>query len=521
MFKPLPTDKQFRDSCLAGFPLHWAGVLAEEHKKGLASADALKGVGTGSLASDKRRAVNLRLLESSSIRAGRLSLDASDDDIKEAADEAAQHGMQLAAFGKQERNDADLLVLLERHAEAWGIVPPDVSRLGIEPTIKRLCCKRWWLRRLRKAHAMMVEAAARKAGLVSRSKWAYVSQDTLERRKQQKRRNAAAMAEAVLVDIDTGEMLDMGDAAAASVANPVNRRNELMVRIAGIEHLAKMAGHGAKFITLTAPSHMHRMAMRKGKAYRNGAWTGENPREVQGYLCKLWARARAAWKREGLDVLGIRVAEPHHDGTPHWHILAFGEEEKMVRACEILRSHALKDSPEEAGADKHRLTIVDIDPSRGSAAGYVAKYIAKNIDGFGVGDADEASITGEDNAARVDAWAGSWGIRQFQFFGVASVTLWRVLRKMEHVDVEGIEAARVAADSGDWAGFSLAAKKEGVKLAKDVVKFSNGIYGDAPKPVPVAVVIEVPHLGFIAGRVEIERRNWVVHWGGFSGFRRR
>ena len=155
-----------------------------------------------------------------------------------------------------------------------------------------------------------------------------------------------------------------------------------MVRMCGFELIANELGHVGEFYTLTCPSRMHARKSNGGKVNPNYDVT--TPPQAQQHLNTLWARVRAKFKRDKLEVYGFRIAEPQHDGTPHWHLLLFMEQRHTAKVREILRHYALQVDGDEPGANKHRFTAIAIDKSKGSATGYIAKYISKNIDGYGI-----------------------------------------------------------------------------------------------------------------------------------------
>tara|TARA_R110001583_G_scaffold138880_1_gene290616 strand:- start:44728 stop:45072 length:345 start_codon:yes stop_codon:yes gene_type:complete len=104
---------------------------------------------------------------------------------------------------------------------------------------------------------------------------------------------------------------------------------------------------------------------------------------------------------------------------------------KTTRA--IISKYALQEDGNERGAKKHRFDMTSIDPEKGSAAGYIAKYISKNIDN------DLYRNDAKPAASKIDAWSSLWGIRQFQQIGGPSVTVWRELRRLQestHPDIE-------------------------------------------------------------------------------------
>lgn len=324
--------------------------------------------------------------------------------------------------------------------------------------LARLCKAKWWRLQLRKEAYRRCEKVLRECGVVSSKRGVYVSDFTMIRRLEQKSRNANLL-ENMIAENDAGYMASLAEIASKGVSNPEMRRNELMTRISGFETIAKALGYRGVFLTLTCPSKYH--AVNKS-GFRNTHFDGYTPKQGQDYLCGVWSRIRSAWDKKGIKPFGFRVAEPHTDGTPHWHILLFVEEEKAFPLIKIARDHAIKEDKHELkNGLSGRFHFTNIDASKGSASGYIAKYISKNIDGHGSFIDLEAGDWADVTAARVDAWAACWGIRQFQQIGGASVTVWRELRKavsigaidLEHVTEEKLLEITEAANEGDWAAF--------------------------------------------------------------------
>lgn len=331
---------------------------------------------------------------------------------------------------------------------------------SLMPTILRFFDAKFWRRQARRVQARVIDQIAREARIVRADRDSYCSAETVRIRRSQRRRNRGILERLEAVNQD-GDSYSLAELADLSPSNPFVRRSELMVRIRGFEEYADYQGHGGWFITLTAPSRFHtsvQVRNKSGKIVRvvnNKNFDGSTPRDAQAWLCSAWARIRAKLARIDLPVYGFRVAEPHADGCPHWHFLLFSDSARRRDLAKVFYDEALK-SECERGAQKYRVKFVVIDKSRGSAAGYIAKYISKNIDGAHI-DSDLFGNAGHDAAEAIGAWSGAWGIRQFQQIGGASVTVWRELRRLEPLNVSpGIEWMRQAAAASDWCAYLIA-----------------------------------------------------------------
>lgn len=374
----------------------------------------------------------------------------------------------------------------EQFALGRGVEPPAAKFLTdrYEARAKRLADPLWWRRKLRAAWTRSAEESIRRIGLVRKGKAAYVSDPAVHHRANQKRRMKAYLETHVATN-ELGEQLGLFDVQQGSVANPTLRRGEFMTRVRGFEELGAFRRDVALFFTLTTPSRYHPQLAAGG---RNPSFDArETVRTAQQWLCKMWARFRSKLHRSKVLAYGFRIAEPHHDGTPHWHGLLFCRPADVAFVEQQLREHWLKEHGDDIGAREHRVQTVRIDASKGSAAGYIAKYVAKNIDGagtIGAAESDESGVSVNDSVVRVDAWASVHGIRQFQQFGGPPVGLWREARRVreEEFATADIDIARCcrAADRGSWYSFCRAVTFD-IGTRHSILKFWKEETGEISK----------------------------------------
>lgn len=378
-----------------------------------------------------------------------FSLTATDDDISRYADSKADMVRSILASQLLTTPDA-ILGWIESICKSAGISAPKQNKLMSK--IERVRDAKWWRRSISKQIMQRREAGAIKMGLVNSRKGLYISDYGLERQRQRNKRSLDWLKSSEMVN-EIGETIALEDIFNAGVSNPKVRFIEMVTRAKGYEFYANQLGFIGLFLTITCPSRMHERHRKSGR--HNGRYDGSTPKQAHQHLCHQWAKARAAFKRDGIDPLFIRIAEPHHDATPHWHMLVFVKPEHKENLIKIMHRYALEHDGNERGAKESRFKIEEINPDKGSAVGYIIKYIAKNVDGKGVGLDYESE--GQDIATtveRVTAWSHLWGIRQFQFSEHCPVTIYRELRKIRTMPTfEAMQPHWTSSDKGDFHGF--------------------------------------------------------------------
>lgn len=414
-----------------------------------------------------------------------LTLLNDDEKRRETADSIAVHlNFQLETLAKQsnrlglEYNEAiaSAYEFLCEITAPYKIKPPynlngkkPLTAEQCESGILRLIDGEYWESQFNTIAKRTNEHLAIALGKVRKKYSPYVSKDALGDYKRQQDANQQYLEMMEVVNTETQDKQSLAELVKLGSANPEKRRIELMVRCRGLEDLADKQGKEAVFLTITAPSKYHK---------NSNKWNLSSPKDTSEYLVKLWSQIRAAFARLDIEYNGVRVSEPHCDATPHWHILLFVEPNKRDLLINTCRKYATAEDEIELWQswEKHqklvknkrnkahrkawyspRFTAEIIDKNKGSATGYIAKYISKNVNGAKMNGEkdDEAEIDINESALRVVAWASLWGIRQFQFFGACSVTVWRECRRAKSAfDCPNMEGVRQAADKGSWQEFS-------------------------------------------------------------------
>jgi hypothetical protein len=421
---------------------NYKGVFPEQGQMAVANAELRKAVST------------LRRMD--------LNLASSDEEIRDWSKAKARQ------FEKWVHDCSAPIQKAVMMLEPYGLSMPKVERPkekdAYRRQVSRLCCPKWWRRQVRVLCQRHCEGLLRDLGETRKQRGIYVSDYTVRRVLQSKQRNRSLL-EGMEAENDLGQVFNLGDLSDKGISNPGIRRGELMTRIRGFEEWVNGNQPDAwrcMFYTITCPSRFHPWYRRGGK---NSSYDGSDPVAGQKYLCDTWAKIRSEWAREDIKAFGFRVAEPHHDGTPHWHLMLFVPAQLSKKATLIMRDYACAVDPGELKnpkARRARFTAVKIDPSKGTASGYIAKYISKNIDGYKVDVDFEAGASAAGTAIRVMAWASVWGIRQFQQIGGPPVTVWREARRLAcnpaQMPKEGqlpllVEQIIDSADRGQWAQF--------------------------------------------------------------------
>ncbi|WP_236216244.1 replication endonuclease [Pseudomonas rhodesiae] len=302
--------------------------------------------------------------------------------------------------------------------------------------LKRACDYRSIKKQLVKiANEERINEEAKYAKVGGQTTEPYCSDQTLTFRKQQQDITKETLSKIYVSGKHSDQLITLADLA---LNQELQKFNKLYHLTKNIELMADEAGLTGYFITFTAPANFHPNPIIGKRSYDQA-----NIRNAHTHIQNGWKLIRARLAKAGIPLstttfFGLRTVEMHQDGCAHWHLMIFTTPENFS----VFNQLANVIFP---GYNQWKCEIID--KSKGDAASYIFKYIAKAVDSSQFTHAklkpdsldselfalDKSVLT---HASRVSAALKAQRIRQYQCFGLGNaLTKYRLINKIqEHVD---------------------------------------------------------------------------------------
>lgn len=257
-------------------------------------------------------------------------------------------------------------------------------------------------------------------GKIHSNKQIYCSDNIAKSHNQKLKNHAEYFRNVFIHNKNTGSSFCLMDVVEKQLSN---RTNEDYAFTKALEEVAEKQGLDWGFFTFTADSEFH-INPKNG----NKNWNGMLPNETHKEMMEQWRKLHRLLNKYGVRFSGLRVVEPHKDGTPHIHFIAYYHKDDEAFILETIKKYfpnfMSKKNPDGTYGD-----FMKGDKTQAMFSSYVFKYIKKHAKSF-----EERAITNP--SLRVEAWRSLWDIRAFQWFGIPSKTLYRKLQKSQDLETE-------------------------------------------------------------------------------------
>lgn len=358
------------------------------------------------------------------------------------------------------------------YVEKQGLDKPSGSK---SKAIAKMLKVGWWKAALKKQDRLLCEHERRCAGVVSRNKSAYASIHARALQVAYELSLEEYLKSKTIINESTGEIVSLWDIAQHTNFNSVVKLAETAKRLDGIQGQADREGMIARFITITCPSKYHRFSKDRFNPKFDKSLTSKDAKK---HLSKVVKDAHKRLSNAGIPVIGMRVLEPHHDGTPHLHAVIWAMPETIEEVVNAYKVEALAVDGGERGAAENRFDCKDM--YEGGAVGYLMKYLTKNLGQESNMTDDQTGKQYSESNCGVSAWVRINSVVQFAFWGDCGIGVFRQLYKVDDdVNHPVIKAMVNAARDNDYGAYielqgGLATKlaDRRVKAVRELVRIS-------------------------------------------------
>ncbi len=334
--------------------------------------------------------------------------------------------------------EPDLKRMADAEAKDWRSALEVTLKLDPRPYTpeeRRAMCPDAQVRRLRRKAAAARQHAAALFGTVG-AEWAPYADDYSMERWKERQATAAAFAVGMVLVTASGKTVPMSDIMANSKKAALAR---LYAMTKGMDGVAVRQGWAAAFLTITLPPEYHPNPCKGANGYDPYL----SPAQADTAMAHLVSLLRARMAKAGIPTFGVCVKEPHRDGCPHTHILAY------MPAADIPRVDAMLQEmrPEPVKGERIATECKTIDRDRAAPTTYVFKYLMKAMSAPATGGGDKAREDGDHltNHDRVRAWASERGLRRWAVWGTHGVQrAWQALQQRDTLPEDAPEDATEA-----------------------------------------------------------------------------
>jgi hypothetical protein len=174
-------------------------------------------------------------------------------------------------------------------------------------------------------------------------------------------------------------------------------------------------------ITITAPGEYHTSSK---------FWNGYSPRQTHRLISSLWNTFNTRIRKWKSRSFYLRVVEPHIDGTPHWHVIFWGDANKSQKYKKVFYE-VFKSFNNHKNGEHGIDWVINEDPDKISKN---ILYVLKSMEVSNDDENEDVEYSQKNRRLkRIETHAKFWNLRRWQLSGLPKhcKSLWRLMYRLQ------------------------------------------------------------------------------------------